>query len=307
MNLSRRLADLIVPVAGICLPLAIGVAFWMLRTASNLPTGPVVTRLPNNGERTFTFGVDGVLDPALAAVLRATESSVAVGSSGPLAQRFRLVGAGASGEAGAGGGEVWTVILEDRDTYQQRMVRPGDWLLPDVEVLQTGPSSVRVRTTSGEQSIGRLAEDESNLTGSAGKSGAATGPGKFSHAGTAFGGRQVAPNRWEFSRPALMDYYRELANEPERLLAVFDSLQPLYGNENKIEGYRLQVAGEADFFNAVGLTQGDVVRSVNSVPMTNRRRAEHFIRRVVEAELDTIILQVERDGVTVQQIYRTIP
>ncbi len=290
------------------MPLAIGVAAWILRVAANVPVLSAGLEPTGQRESQFARHAGVPLDASLASVVCAQDARAPSGSSGPLAQRFRLVGAGASGDPGATGGLTWTVVLEERATRQQRMVRPGDWLLPDAEVLATGPTAVRVRTPEGEQSIGRSADEPDGTgAGTGGRSGRAIDPALAGQLGGSFGGRQIAPNRWEFGRPALMDYYRELANEPERLLAVFDSLQPLYGSENKIEGYRLQVVGEAAFFQVVGLADGDVVRSVNSVPMTNRRRAEHFIRRVVEAELDTIVLDVERNGANVQQIYRTVP
>ena len=45
------------------------------------------------------------------------------------------------------------------------------------------------------------------------------------------------------------------------------------------------------------------MRSVNAVMMSNRRRAEEFIRSFVENEEDTFVFEVERGGVTNKQVY----
>jgi type II secretory pathway component PulC len=100
-----------------------------------------------------------------------------------------------------------------------------------------------------------------------------------------------------------MGYYQELLDQPERLLKVFDSLAPLYNEERAIEGYRLNIEGEAEFFAAAGLRQNDVVRKVNGIEMTNRRRAENLIRRFAQDDLDIVVLELERDGAPVKQVY----
>ena len=124
-----------------------------------------------------------------------------------------------------------------------------------------------------------------------------------------FGGGEVFPGRWEFSRERLLDYYTELRREPERLVAVFDSLEPLWKDGDPttriIQGYQLNVQGEGDFFEAMGMKQGDIVRSVNSVDMTNRTRAEAFIEAFVLGELDTFVIDLERDGEPTQHVYVT--
>ncbi len=118
-----------------------------------------------------------------------------------------------------------------------------------------------------------------------------------------FGGRQVSENRWVFSRQKLLEYYGQLRDEPERLVKVFDSLKPVYTDDRKISGYRLKAEGERAFFDAVGLREGDVIRSVNSIKMTNRRRAEMMIRDFVENRSSAFVFEVERDGKPQRQIY----
>jgi type II secretory pathway component PulC len=220
-----------------------------------------------------------------------------------------MIGAlGVAGDGTAQTGEMSQAIIEQRAGGRQLVVSAGDAIEPGFMVVKVIENAVTVRTPTGEESIVRDLRNAGS--GSAGGGGAASAGQSASAAAAsrgaaALGGKQIGPLRWEFSRSGVLDYYRELVSEPERLLTVFDSLHPLYDAAGKIEGYRLQVEGEPDFFKAVGLQPGDVVRSVNGLPMTNRRRAEMFIRRVVQEGLDTIALEVDRNGQTYRQVYQT--
>ena len=122
-----------------------------------------------------------------------------------------------------------------------------------------------------------------------------------------FGGVQVRDNRWEFQRKPLLDYYQELLDEPERMVAVFDSLKPVRNKDNKITGYVVGMEGEKDFFDAAGLRNGDVVRKVNSLDMTSRRRAEYFIDEFLKNRVNVIVLDVEREGQSSKLIYQVRP
>ena len=111
-----------------------------------------------------------------------------------------------------------------------------------------------------------------------------------------FGGTRVGEKRWVFQRQALLDYYQELRDEPERLVKVFSSMEPLYNESNRITGYKLEIDGEAEFFNGVGRAEGDVVRSVNKLDMTSRSRAEYFLGEFVGERANTFDIVIERDG-----------
>ncbi len=130
------------------------------------------------------------------------------------------------------------------------------------------------------------------------------GPGSAEESVRMLFGEQTGDGVWTMERAALMDYYDELMDHPERLLQVFDSMRPVYNEQGTIEGYELQAVGEQVFFEAVGLREGDFVRQVNTVPMTNRRRAEFFIRQVVEGRLSAIVIDLERDGGTQRLVYQ---
>ena len=116
-------------------------------------------------------------------------------------------------------------------------------------------------------------------------------------------GKLIAENSWELDRKTLIGYYNELLDEPERLLSVFDSLKPLYDG-NGINGYKLGIEGESDFFEEIGLKEGDVIKKVNSLKMTSRRRAEFFIKQFVINKLSAIVIDVERDGKPKRLVYQ---
>jgi hypothetical protein len=227
-------------------------------------------------------------------------------AEGALARRFRL--AGTLFGFGVGSAEAPQAILDDKLLVVQRLVRRGQEILPGIRLTQVRSDAVVVEGPQGQEEL-RLERTAYSAAPSTGAAPSAVGgtakegvPGQKD-----FGGGQVFPGRWEFQRDALLGYYAELRNEPERLLAVFDSMEPLYQDDNpatrNITGYRLNVRGEAPLFDAMGLNPGDIVRSVNSVPMTNRRRAEDFIRSFVENQEDTFVFEVERNGASSKQVY----
>ncbi len=116
-------------------------------------------------------------------------------------------------------------------------------------------------------------------------------------------GEQFADNRWVFQRDNLLDYYQEVMRSPQRLKQVFDSMEPLYDDNRRITGYKLDIKGEPEFFEAVGLQQGDVVRQVNNMTMSSRRRAEYLIGEFIHDRLNVFILDIERGEKPEQLIY----
>ena len=116
-------------------------------------------------------------------------------------------------------------------------------------------------------------------------------------------GSRIAEWRWEFSRDAVMDYYREMMESPERVSELFVAMTPDRDERGKIAGYRLNPGGEDAFYRDVGLLPGDVVRRVNSFNMTSRKRAEYFIGEFVQGRLGTVVLDIEREGQPEKLIY----
>jgi type II secretory pathway component PulC len=248
----------------------------------------------------IALGTGIELDPALAATIQPGAAGAGAGRPGGVAAQFRLVGV----VKGAAGDDAATAILERLATGEQMRIRIGDSLAPRVTVIAVEADAVWIRGPAGDERIGRV-PSAGGAAGTVAAGRASPDDGKTLRGPARFGGTQLSDHRWRFSRDAIMAYYHELLEQPERLVKVFDSLAPVYNESREIEGYRVDIEGEADFFEAVGLRQGDVVRAVNSIPMTNRRRAENLIRRFAQNDLDTVVIELERDGRPVKHIYET--
>ena len=61
--------------------------------------------------------------------------------------------------------------------------------------------------------------------------------------------------------------------------------------------------GEPDFFKAVGLQNGDVIRKVNSMNMTSQRRAEYLMGEFFKNRLNAFVFDIERQGQPQKLIY----
>lgn len=117
-------------------------------------------------------------------------------------------------------------------------------------------------------------------------------------------GRRVQPDRWLIEREAVLDYYRDLRNDPVRIARLYESFRPVRDAESgRITGYELNILGEEEFLRAVGLQEGDVVRAVNSMPMISQSRAEFFIGEFLKENLNAIVLDIERSGQTQKLVY----
>ncbi len=163
-------------------------------------------------------------------------------------------------------------------------------IFPDRLILRQGDEVAELKLS--------FSTGEGSLTESSGADSAAAAESVSPY------GEKVGNDSWVLSRKSLLDYYQELLDAPERLLQVFDSLKPLYNETGKIDGYRLGVEGEQQFFDGVGFREGDVVRKVNSLDMTSRNRAEFFIKQVVDSRLSAIVIDIERDGTPRRLVYR---
>lgn len=240
------------------------------------------------------------------AALRPAPHRPARVGGGPAA-RFRLAGTflvlvGGADPDGAPAEELRKAIVDDLEQGSQLLVGEGERIGP---VLVTRVWADRIVVTAEGETY------ELRLTYRSGEPGetdaGSAGEGERGEAAletTRFGTR-IAEGRWRLSRPALLQYYEELLDEPERIARLYETFEPIYTPDRRIEGYRIEVKGEEDFLRAAGLQPGDVVRAVNSMPMTSQRRAEFFIREFLQNRLDTIVLDIERDGVAQKLIYFT--
>ncbi len=116
-------------------------------------------------------------------------------------------------------------------------------------------------------------------------------------------GKRIGDNRWILRKDALMEYYYELLDDPERIANVYMSMEPDYREEGNVGGYRVAQKGEQDFFQSVGLQEGDTIRRVNSMNMTSQSRAEYFISEFVKDRISALVLDIERDGEPQKLIY----
>jgi len=225
--------------------------------------------------------------------------------SGPLARRFRLAGTFfVFAEPGSTNSGYCKAIVDDLEKKQQCIVKEGDLLdavavlriLHERIVLRDGDREEELLLGFGTNAMAMVTTTTSNRVAGSGAVGQETvlESNKF--------GKRVGENRWVISRETLMDYYRELRDDPERTAALFASMKPDYQNE-AINGYRVDMEGEKDFFGAVGLHDGDVVRKVNSMNMTSQARAEYFIREFVSDRVNAIVLDIERDNQPQKLIY----
>jgi len=216
----------------------------------------------------------------------------AVEEAGILSKRFRLAGT-FFGYGIERDREIRKAILDDLAAGVQRIVSEGD-AIGDVDVVRVLRDRAVLRQGTREDVL-KLSFSREGAAGAAVDAGEREGE-FIAGAENRFGLRRVGEQRWVFDRGRLLAYYQELMDEPERLLQVFDSMKPLYDENRKITGYQLGVEGEGAFFEAVGLREGDVVRAVNSIPMTNRNRAEYFIKEFVADRANAFVLDVERKG-----------
>jgi type II secretory pathway component PulC len=199
-------------------------------------------------------------------------------------------------------GLIRKAILDEAGTSRQHVVAEGD---------RAGAAEVR-RIDADRVALwidGRLVEIRLEFRGGAGgasgvSSGAATAGATAGVLETNRFGSKVSENRWVVDRKSVLEYYQELLDEPERMMALFDSMKPLYDERRRVTGYVLGVEGEADFFRTVGLGEGDIVRRVNSVPVTSKRWADHFIKEFVEDRMNVVVLDVEHDGKPGKLIYQ---
>lgn len=186
-------------------------------------------------------------------------------------------------------------ILDDLQKKEQLLVTEGDLL----------ENEARVQSIMSDRVILRKgAVDEEIMLCFAGnpQSGAQPAAGKpLSEVQNRFG-KRVGDKRWVVTRSELLSYYKEVLNDTDRLAKIYDSLKPVYEGRN-IAGYTLIVEGEGDMFSAFGLQPGDIIRQVNSMPMTSQSRAEYFINEFVKNRVNGFVLDVERSGRKEKLIY----
>lgn len=236
-------------------------------------------------------------------VFRPDGDAVGPDMANAVAARFRLAGTFLVRQAGESSRKA---VIVDRTRALDLIVAEGELLEPGLRVQAIGDGRVELNWNGVLASL-ELASDPSGPAGSnASPSIAAGSPedtrgyevlrrGRF--------GLQVDADRWLLDRRKVLDYYNEVLSDADRLVALFDSLKPLYDANRKIGGYLLIQEGEQTFFAEAGLKEGDILRKVNKMPLLNRRVAEQFIRDFAENNLSAAVLDIERDGRPATLVY----
>jgi type II secretion system protein C len=232
-----------------------------------------------------------------ASVFKKREAEPMAAEAGPLAKRFRLAG---TFFAIGNNQNARKAILDDLQRKEQKMVAEGELLDQAVMVVAIFSERIIIRAGGRDEELRLSFSGQRALPAVSNQ--AALKPGAGVEAMLNRFGKRVGETRWLLKRDELLKYYAELLNNTERLAKVFDSLKPVY-KSGKIAGYTLIVEGEADMFGAFGLKQNDVVRAMNSMPMTSQQRAEYFIREFVNNRVNAFVLDIEREGKPEQLIY----
>jgi type II secretory pathway component PulC len=220
---------------------------------------------------------------------------------GPLGQRFRLAGTffAYPGEGAPTHDGTRHAILDDLRGRKQHLVQENDEV-DTIRVVSIFRDRIILRGAAGEEELwlsftGRTAEpavpdpeERAEL------------PLRFEDLPaleTSRFGKRIGENRWVFQRDELVRYFDELQEDPERMTAIFMAMQPDYDEEEgHVAGFQLEMLGEDVLYMAAGFQNGDIVRMVNSMPMTSPARAEYFIREFLNERISALVFDIERDG-----------
>ena len=294
MTPDRRYATMLGRLALVLPLIAVGAGAWVVTTTGSLPL-PLVESLAPAAVTPLPAPYE--LPSSLDWLVLRNEQAQTPAARDALSRRFRL--AGTFFAYGSAAGDTRKAVLHDLQAAAQLIVGERG-RIGDVEVVRILDDRVILRrgVEEAELWLGFSRADE-NAGGAEGDGATEDGASK-----NAFGGRKTGENSWVFRRDALQKYYQEVLDDPERLVRIFDSMKAVRGANRRITGYRLDILGEGEFYHAVGMRQGDVVRKVNGMNMTSRRRAEFFIGEFARNRANVFEMEVERGGKPVKLTYQ---
>lgn len=206
---------------------------------------------------------------------------------------YRLVSISISSDA-----KYSMAFIANRQSNSQRSYQIDDFLDGFGKISEITVNRVTVMTPQGPIYLSSGNLENPNIADIR----AQGGEGEISTLLHKFGGQMISTNEYSFNRDSIMKYYNELMARPERLVALFDTFTPIY-NGKKIDGYKIDIKGEEDFLTAVGLKQGDIIRSVNYIQMNSRWPAEKLIEDFAKKNLDLFVFEIERDTDKLQYRY----
>lgn len=215
-----------------------------------------------------------------------------------LGKRFRLAGTffaiGANQQSRK-------AIIDDLQKKEQLLLSEGDMVDAESRIITIMSDRIILRKGSSDEQILLCFIPEGRLTGASGGQSGAKGQAQSDPQNSRFG-KMVGNKQWIVQKSELMSYYKEVLNNTDRLAKIYESLKPVYDGRN-IAGYHLDIEGEGEMFAAFGLKQGDIIRQVNSLPMTSQLRAEYFIGEFVKNRVNAFVLDIERGGKKEKMIY----
>lgn len=228
-----------------------------------------------------------------------------------LSQRFRLAGVycWSPSETNAEH-EVRKAIIDNLQTkpVKESVVVEGD-MLDTVLVAKVLEKSVVLREGAVEEELfltyaagsGTGAVASATITGGSddGVQGKAVFTNRF--------GAYMGEGRWIMNRDGLLSYVQEMIDSPARAYKLFESMAPVYGRgrdgRRVVEAYRLKVTGEKDFYDAVGLNEGDIVRKVNGERVTSQTMAMRWIDSFRAGKESAFVMDIERSGTPMRLEY----
>ncbi len=194
-------------------------------------------------------------------------------------------------------------LVDDLRNNKQHLLRQGDTLGPfsvehvamDQITLKRGDQTF-VLALSGEMATVPVRDEEPEVDA----------PVRFEDLPaleTTRFGKRVGENKWVIDREEVFGYAEEIMSSPTRAIQLYRSFDQLAKKEGDQAGFKIKMKGEQDFFADMGLGDGDVIRRVNSMEMKTQVRAEYLVREFMKSRMSAVVLDVENDGETRQQIF----
>jgi len=295
MTPDRRYASVLGRLAAALPLVALGLGGWVVYRTQALSV-PAVEAMASTSVAPVPPAA--VLPDSLDWSVFQNEQAPTPAARGALSRRFRL--AGTFFAYGSVAGDTRRAVLHDLQASVQMIVGEGE-SIGDVEIVRIASDRIILRRglEEAELWLGFSRSDSASSVADQGLT--ETGKGGKENA---FGGRKTGEHSWVFRREALQAYYQEVLDDPERLVRIFDSMKAVRSGDRRIMGYRLDILGEGDFYRAAGMRQGDIVRKVNGMNMTSRRRAEFFIGEFARNRANAFVLEVERNGQPLKLTYQ---
>ncbi len=210
-------------------------------------------------------------------------------------------------DSGIGSEQVTSLALvDDLKTGQQSIVQEGGMLGP-FTIQEISADRIRISHDNRQWTLLLSGQVAMGGGGRSTSSGPLTKEERFdqlpSLEETAYG-KRIAHNQWVISRAAIKGYAEEIIGSPLRATRLYRSFNQVADEEGQTEaGFRLQMKGEQDFFQNMGLQDEDVIRKVNSMKMKNQGRAEYLIGEFMQDKMGLVVLEIERGGQPQKLIY----